>query len=38
VDALGDRFGAGGLDRRQPVGEYRGRLLIARYVISIEAE
>ena len=24
VDAVGDRLGAGGLDRRQPVGEHRG--------------
>src|ERR1700688_2735698 len=24
VDALGDRLGASGLDRRQPVGEHRG--------------
>ena len=24
VDAVGDRFGAGRLDRRQPVGEHRG--------------
>jgi hypothetical protein len=24
VDALGDRFGAGGLDRWQPIGEHRG--------------
>ena len=24
VDALGDRLGAGRLDRRQPVGEHRG--------------
>ncbi len=24
VDAVSDRFGAGGLDRRQPVGEHRG--------------
>ena len=24
VDTMGDRFGAGGLDRRQPIAEHRG--------------
>ena len=27
MDALGERLGAGGLDRRQPVGEHRGENL-----------
>ena len=32
VDAVGERLGTGGLDRRQPVGQHRGEVSVVRTI------